>query len=329
MPLFDFGCSDFKEEFKQTSDMAVHINNKLAWDIIRWYHNFAAAKAFMRAAQAYTMDGYRRAMLEVKKYKGATLKQLLAFLKSDSLDHLNSVSSQLIDSFDQSRIDGGPKISIANGVWVENTCSSKPSFKEVASSVYRAGAEAVDFQNKAKEITDMVNKWVENETNGLIQNLIPGDAIREDTSLVLVNALYFKGSWKKKFDPSKTIHSNFYLSYKISSSVMVPFMTDNKEIILFLVIPVSKFHGVGEDEREVGISQLVSEDPKVSIAKPSSSKPIVGIGMKLGMKPNGTEFPPLKANREEMVSDLAKNHVDPVIEDVDEHVMQRSLPFLQ
>ncbi|KAI3852134.1 hypothetical protein MKW98_020133 [Papaver atlanticum] len=36
----------------------------IKWNIIRRYHNFAAAKAFMRAAQAYTKDGYRRAMLE-------------------------------------------------------------------------------------------------------------------------------------------------------------------------------------------------------------------------------------------------------------------------
>ncbi|KAI3958702.1 hypothetical protein MKW98_030367, partial [Papaver atlanticum] len=38
-------------------------------NIIRRYHNFAAAKAFMRDAQAYTKDGYQRAMLEVKKDK--------------------------------------------------------------------------------------------------------------------------------------------------------------------------------------------------------------------------------------------------------------------
>ncbi|XP_026446690.1 serpin-ZXA-like [Papaver somniferum] len=47
--------------------------------------------------------------------------------------------------------------------------------------------------------------------------------------LVLVNALYFKGSWEQKFDPSKTTHSNFYLSDETPSSVTVPFMTDSYE----------------------------------------------------------------------------------------------------
>lgn len=101
---------------------------------------------------------------------------------------------------------------------------------------------------------------------------------------------------------------------------------------------------------------LAQKDPKASTTKPSLHKPIVGIGMKLsikskgtGMFPNGSlsslkkkkppkskvpnkvsadklvefgsswglEFPPLKTNREEMFSDLEKNHDDLFVEDVD------------
>ncbi|KAI3936923.1 hypothetical protein MKW98_028609, partial [Papaver atlanticum] len=38
-------------------------------NIIKRYHNVAAAEEFMRAAKAYTEDGYRSVILEVKKDK--------------------------------------------------------------------------------------------------------------------------------------------------------------------------------------------------------------------------------------------------------------------
>ncbi|XP_026390675.1 serpin-ZX-like [Papaver somniferum] len=215
-------------DFKSRLPLSVQIDSCLAlvkhvWQNEAKDQNFAFSPFSIYVALGLLTSGS----------KGAPLKQLLAFLKCDSLDHLTSVSSQLIASLDHARIgtgsDGGPKILTVNGVWVEKTWPLEPSFKDIASSVYRSGAESVDFINKAEEFTDMVNKWIEKETNGLIQNLIPSDAITEETVLVLVNGLYFKGSWKQKFDPSKTIDSNFYLGDETSSPVTVPFMMDNNE----------------------------------------------------------------------------------------------------
>ncbi|XP_026436018.1 uncharacterized protein LOC113333859 [Papaver somniferum] len=68
-------CSDRSEGFEsaiaEVFSEACHVYcaYHIKGNIIRRYHNFAAAKAFMRVAQAYTIDGYRRAMLQVKKDK--------------------------------------------------------------------------------------------------------------------------------------------------------------------------------------------------------------------------------------------------------------------
>ncbi|KAI3933287.1 hypothetical protein MKW98_006646 [Papaver atlanticum] len=68
-------CSDRSASFESAiaevfpSACHVYYAYHIKGNIIRRYHNFAAAKAFMRAAQAYTKDGYQRAMLEVKKDK--------------------------------------------------------------------------------------------------------------------------------------------------------------------------------------------------------------------------------------------------------------------
>ncbi|RXH98701.1 hypothetical protein DVH24_011026 [Malus domestica] len=64
--------------------------------------------------------------------KGPTKEQLLSFLKSKSVDELNSLSSHLVPLiFADGSTRGGPCLSFANGLWVEESVSIKPSFKKV------------------------------------------------------------------------------------------------------------------------------------------------------------------------------------------------------
>lgn len=77
-----------------------------------------------------------------------------------------------------------------------------------------------------------VNSWVAETTNGLIKELLPHGSLDISTALVLANALYFKGEWNHKFDPSKTRNGEFYLFN--GSTIQVPFMTSrNKQFIRF------------------------------------------------------------------------------------------------
>lgn len=64
---------------------------------------------------------------------------------------------------------------------------------------------------KANEAVDEVNSWAKKATKGLINVLLPYGSINPDTALALENALYFKGSWEKKYDASKTRTRNFHL----------------------------------------------------------------------------------------------------------------------
>lgn len=55
---------------------------------------------------------------------------------------------------------------------------------------------------------EAINEWVEGKTNGLVTDLVaPGPV---DAAVVLVNAIHFKGSWSKAFDPKMTRRGTFY-----------------------------------------------------------------------------------------------------------------------
>ncbi|KAK6939548.1 Serpin domain [Dillenia turbinata] len=160
--------------------------------------------------------------------KGPTLDQLLSFLKSKSTEDLNSLSSQLVALiFADGSVSGGPKLSFANGVWIDKSLPLKPSFKQIVDSVFKAKSNEVDFQTKAVEVAGEVNSWAEKETSGLIKEVLPPGSVDSSTRLIFANAIYFKGAWNEKFDPSTTKEHEFYLLD--GSSIQVPYMTSKKK----------------------------------------------------------------------------------------------------
>nr|GEW16087.1 serine protease inhibitor (SERPIN) family protein [Tanacetum cinerariifolium] len=154
---------------------------------------------------------------------GQTLDEVLSFLKTKTLDELNTRLSKLSSLMADGSSSGGPRLSFTNGAWIDKTLSLKTSFKQILNNVYKATCKQVDFMNKAIEAVAEVNTWAEKQTTGLIKDILPVNAVTGVTRLVLANAVYFKGSWTQKFDPSMTKDSDFHLFD--GSTVKAPFMT--------------------------------------------------------------------------------------------------------
>lgn len=77
-----------------------------------------------------------------------------------------------------------------------------------------SSAENIDFSKDTDKIISRVNAWVNNLTNGKISEILPQGSINQFTRMIIVNAIYFKGNWNKKFDESKTQRLPFYLEGK-------------------------------------------------------------------------------------------------------------------
>jgi len=76
--------------------------------------------------------------------------------------------------------------------------------------------------SKTSEAIAQVNGWVEENTVHKIRDLLlPGD-VNQAITLILVNAVYFKGEWVKQFDKHGTHDESFYVSP--SETVTVPLM---------------------------------------------------------------------------------------------------------
>uniref|UniRef100_A0A7N0ZWH9 Serpin domain-containing protein n=1 Tax=Kalanchoe fedtschenkoi TaxID=63787 RepID=A0A7N0ZWH9_KALFE len=160
--------------------------------------------------------------------KGRALDELLSFLKSKSTDDLGTYVSHVMDFLlADGAGNGGPKLAVANGVWVDESLKLKTKFEQVVSGVHKAAARQVDFQTKHVEVTREVNSWVDEKTRGLIKHILPAGSVNHMTRLILTNAIYFKGSWTRKFDASATRDHDFHLL--TGGAVRAPFMTSREK----------------------------------------------------------------------------------------------------
>jgi len=82
--------------------------------------------------------------------------------------------------------------------------------------------ELVNFKEDPEAARENMNQWVEENTNGIIQELVPEGYVDYSTRASLVNAAYFKGQWASQFKASETKFGNFYI--KRDQIRMVKFM---------------------------------------------------------------------------------------------------------
>ena len=116
----------------------------------------------------------------------------------------------------------GYTLSTANALWAERTYRFLPEYVQTAQRYYRANATNLDFITNPEGSRMTINRWVKDQTNDKILNLIPAGAINPFTRLVITNAVYFKGIWVKQFDVNNTREEDFRIAP--GNTVRVPMM---------------------------------------------------------------------------------------------------------
>ncbi|KAM6178983.1 glia-derived nexin [Rhynchocyon petersi] len=100
-------------------------------------------------------------------------------------------------------------VTVANAVFVKNGFKMEEPFVAKNKDVFQCEVRNMSFENPASAC-DAINLWVKNETRGMIDNLLSRDHLNSPlTRLVLVNAIYFKGLWKSRFQPENTKKRTF------------------------------------------------------------------------------------------------------------------------
>jgi serpin B len=104
----------------------------------------------------------------------------------------------------------GFRLHIVNRIWGQEGYEFLDAFLDVLATNYGAGLRLVDFAGAPEESRVTINDWVEEQTEGRIEDLIPQGIINELTRLVLTNAIYFNAAWAEPFEERLTEDGTFY-----------------------------------------------------------------------------------------------------------------------
>ncbi len=129
------------------------------------------------------------------------------------------------------RGDGKPRPFLfltANALWGQRGLGFRDEFLSLTRECYGAGLREVDFAGDAEGSRRSINRWVEEQTQKKILEILkPGD-VGGSTRLVLTNALYLKATWEMPFDKKRTKEARFEVSPE--RHVAVPMMQAGMEI---------------------------------------------------------------------------------------------------
>lgn len=121
---------------------------------------------------------------------------------------------------------GDIQLSVANSLWPQIDYIFLEEFISLTKKNYGVLITPVDYRHTEAARTK-INSWVEKKTEEKIKDLIPPPLINALTTLVLVNAIYFKGNWASQFDPSSTEDAPFWLTP--AAKIEAPMMTQQQE----------------------------------------------------------------------------------------------------
>jgi serine protease inhibitor len=176
-----FGFKLFKEVLKQDSKKNVFVSPTSVAIALSMTYNGASGETQQAMAKALELQGM-------------------------SLQDINQANNTLKTSLENA--DPDVQMSIANSLWAKQGVTFKPEFMQRNQQFYGAKVTELDFAKP--EASTIINSWVKENTRGKIDQIV--GQIQPNDALFLINAIYFKGNWTKKFDKSQTTERPFYLS---------------------------------------------------------------------------------------------------------------------
>ena len=130
------------------------------------------------------------------------LEETLGFHKG-GIQAVNDYCKNLIDNLPKA--DSDVELDIANAIFVNKNYLLLPQFEQDMQYYYDAKAEALDFSSP--KTLGHINGWCKEKTKGMIPTIL--DEVKPDMVSYLLNAIYFKADWTKKFDPKNTKNEKF------------------------------------------------------------------------------------------------------------------------
>lgn len=184
---------------EKDGDPVSNFDMQLYAELARGDGNVFVSPASIRSALAMTMAGAR----------GTTAQEMTQVLGVADAAAAGAQYQSLAKQIAALQSGGAVQMSIANSLWGQEGIAFEPAFLQQLRQDYGSELLQADFRRATEAARQKVNKWVSDRTQQRITDLIASGAIRTDTQLILVNAIYLKAAWLEQFEPRMTRDGDF------------------------------------------------------------------------------------------------------------------------
>jgi len=235
-----------KIELDSKSAQLVEANNEFGLELFRKIRDASEEENLMISPLSISLalgmayngaDGDTKTeMEEVLRVNGLTPEQI-------------NLSYQMLVEALQS-LDEDVIFEIANAIYYMNSFPVKQEFIDLNKNYYDAEVDDLDFSSPTA--LETINGWVAEKTHDKITKII--DQLSPDARMVLLNAIYFYGTWAKEFDEDGTKMKDFttangtvkevetmskedklpYASNDLFSAVQIPYGTGQYNMTILL-----------------------------------------------------------------------------------------------
>ncbi|XP_041615962.1 corticosteroid-binding globulin-like isoform X2 [Vulpes lagopus] len=117
------------------------------------------------------------------------------------------------------------EMTMGNALFLDRSLELLEPFSADTKHYYDLEAWATDFQD-GTGASRQINEYIKNKTQGKIVDLL--SKLDSSAMLILVNYIFFKGTWEHPFDPESTREEDFYVNE--TTVVRVPMMFQSSNI---------------------------------------------------------------------------------------------------
>ena len=121
------------------------------------------------------------------------------------------LESRVLRSYGPDQDAGELTLRIANAAYLQAGYPFEAEYLDIIGSNYGPALNEVDFASDPAAVAHEINDWVADQTEDRITDLLSEDAVRPETVLALVNALYMNASWLEPFNEAQTANAPFTL----------------------------------------------------------------------------------------------------------------------
>ena len=112
-----------------------------------------------------------------------------------------------------------PTLQIANSIWFNNSHTLNATYNSIVGEY----AKQINFETDESPM--IVNEWVSNSTNGLINSIVDEESpLFPPYVLIAINSIYLKARWVEQFNEFATNIDKFYTHTSQTESVDAHFM---------------------------------------------------------------------------------------------------------